>query len=284
MVAPIVTLATGEIVHPGYKLLKHLGRGGWGEVWKAVDQDGQYRALKFLPCSSQQVAHKEIRGLQSIRQLKHPYITDIEQVWADSGYIVIAMALAEGTLTDLFEVYYQEYNAPPVAKVLLPFFEQVASALDFLNSRQHVINGRRVAVRHCDIKPSNLLIFDQTLKVADFSLAVQTSSPMWYHERVGTMNFAAPEVLRGWLSDRSDQYSLAVSYFQMRTGNLPYPPISKKQPDFYRNYVRPAPELSELETKAEQDVVGRALNPTPHDRWPSCEDFINELKSACNVQ
>src|SRR5207302_3208300 len=107
-----------------------------------------------------------------------------------------------------------------------------------LNARQHVLGGQRVAIRHCDIKPSNLLLQGQTLKVADFSLATLTSSEMWYHRRAGTLDYAAPEVFQGRLSERTDQYALAVSYCLLRGGELPF---SDTPASFQSNYVRPAP-------------------------------------------
>ncbi len=277
MVAQLVTLTSGIEIYPGYKLCRFLGRGGWGEVWKALGKDGKSYALKFLPCSSPQAASREIRGLQSVRQLIHPNIIDIHQVWADSRYIVIAMELAEGSLQDIFEVYFDEYEEPISAEFLMPLMSQAAAALDFLNTRQHMINGRRVAVRHCDVKPSNLLLVGKSLKLADFSLAVQATASMCYHEKVGTLNFAAPEVLQGWLSDRSDQYSLAVTYCQLRMGMLPYPPAPPKRIRYDRDYVRPPPDLSYFEPE-ERKIIGRALCTTPQDRWPTCSEFIFRLQ------
>src|SRR5262249_37006428 len=144
-------------------------------------------------------------------------------IWCSAGYIVIAMELAEGNLLDLLDVYYAEFDTPIIPEHLCQYLMQAASALDFLNTRQHQLNGRRVAVRHCDVKPSNLLVLGKQIKLADFSLSVQTTSPMWYHRKLGTLDYAAPEVFQGWLSDRTDQYALAVSYVQLRTGHLPFP-------------------------------------------------------------
>src|SRR5262249_34275323 len=104
------------------------------------------------------------------------------------------MELAEGSLSDLLAVSQDEMGHALSRQNTCFFLRQAAAALDFLNARQHQINGRRVAVRHCDVKPSNLLVFDNRVKLADFSLSVQTTSPMWYYERVGTLDYAAPEV------------------------------------------------------------------------------------------
>lgn len=273
MVAKLISFVTGSEPLPGYRLCHFLGRGGYGEVWKATDPNGREVALKFIPCSGRRSASREIRAIQSVRQVRHPNLIDTYQVCADARYLIIVMELAEGSLLDLFDIYMDESGGPIPAKDLCFYLGQVASALDFLNTRQHHISGRLVAVRHCDVKPSNLLVFGDTIKLTDFSLSVQATAPMWYYERVGTLDYAAPEVFQGSLSDRTDQFSLGVTYFYLRTGEFPYPVPPR---GFERNYCRPAPDLSPLDAK-EQPIVARALSATPHDRWPSCAEFIRHL-------
>ena len=271
--AQAVALCQGVEPFPGYHLVRFLGRGGWGEVWQADQLDGPPVALKFLPCDSQLVAVQEIRALQSIRQLQHPHLIRTESIWAFPGHVVIAMELAEGSLFDLMDIYRADYNSCIFPQHLCYYLAQAASALDFLNTRQHYLNGRRVAVRHCDVKPSNLLVLNGQVKVADFSLAAQTASSMGYHRRVGTLNYIAPELFQGRLSERSDQYSLAVTYCELRGGRLPFP---ETPAGAGKDFVRPSPDLS-LVTPAEATVLARALSPVPQDRWPSCTDLMDRL-------
>jgi len=266
-------LAPNQEPFPGYRLTHHLGCGGWGDVWQASRPDGQYVALKFLACDSPLAAAQEIRALQSIRQLQHPHLIKISQIWAWSGYIVIAMELAEGSMLDLLDVYLADYGTFIVAEHLCQYLGQAAEAIDFLNTRQHQINDQRVAVRHCDVKPSNMLVLKGKVKLADFSLSAITPSSMCSHRRVGTLHYAASEVFQGWLSERTDQFALAVSYVQLRCGKLPF----KDTPStFVKGYVRPAPDLSLLEPW-EWPIIKRALAPVPQDRWPSCSEFIDQL-------
>jgi serine/threonine protein kinase, bacterial len=261
---------------PGYRLVQHLGRGGCGEVWKAVGPEGRPEALKFLFCDSDLVAGQEVRALQMVRQLRHPHLMGINQVWCTANYIIIAMELAEGSLLDLLDVSYAEFGTPIAAAHLCHFLSQAAAALDFLNTRQHHLGGQRVAVRHCDVKPSNLLVREGQIKVADFSLAALVTAPLGYHRKAGTLDYAAPEVFQGRLSDRTDQYALAVSYVQLRTGQLPF----RDTPSTFRSsYVRPTPNLS-LVTPPEQPVLRRALDPVPQNRWPSCGEMMERL-SEC---
>jgi serine/threonine protein kinase len=273
-------LDAGVEPFPGYRLHSFLGRGSWGEVWKAHKPDGQPIALKFLTCESTQAAATEIRALQAIRQLRHPNLIRIEQVWCHLGYLIIGMELAEGSLLDLLDVYRAEFNQPIAAEHVCHYLVQIAAALDFLNARQHLVGGRRVAIRHCDVKPSNLLVFGETAKLADFSVATQSTSELWYHRRVGTLDYIAPEVFQGRLSDRSDQYALAVTYCHLRGGRLPFP---NGPTTFARDYVRPAPDL-EMLSPAERPVVARALCPVPQDRWSTCAEMVAALARSLTAK
>jgi serine/threonine-protein kinase len=275
-VAKPVVLAPDLEPFPGYRLARPLGRGGWGEVWQARRPDGQHVALKFLPSDCALAGAQEVRALQSIRQLQHPHLIRVDQIWGWSGYVVIAMELAEGSLVDLLDVYCRDYGTCIVAEHLCHYLGQAADAIDFLNARQHVLNERRVAVRHCDVKPSNLLVLKAQVKLADFSLAMLTTSPIGFHRRAGTLNYAAPEVFQGQLSDRTDQYALAVSYVELRTG---YFPFHDTPSTFERTYQRPEPDLALLEPW-ERSIIARGLDPVPQDRWPSCREMMERLTMA----
>lgn len=269
-------LRTGMEPYPGYKLGQLLGRGGFAEVWEAETTTGETVALKFLPCNDGLAASKEVRSIQGVRQLRHPNLIHIEQVWVHLGYIVVAMELAEGSLLDLLDAYNSEFNTCVAPEQVCLLLSQAAEGIDFMNSRQHTLDGRRVAFQHCDIKPSNILLFGDTVKLADFGLASPTSSAMKSHRRAGTLDFTAPEVFQGRLSDWTDQYALGVSYCQLRTGLMPF---ADTPPSFQRTYVRPVPDLSMLPEK-ERPIVARALAPVPQDRWPSCKEFMSRISQV----
>src|SRR4051812_31633677 len=73
-----VPLQTGMQPFPGYRLLQVIGRGGFAEVWEAKRTDDATVALKFMPCSDNLAAAKEIRAIESIRRLDHPNLVQIE--------------------------------------------------------------------------------------------------------------------------------------------------------------------------------------------------------------
>jgi serine/threonine protein kinase len=259
--------------YPGYRLRQRIGRGGFAEVWEAVNSQGETIALKFMPCGDNLAASKEIRAIRSIQQLVHSNLIRIDQVFANLGYIIIAMEMAEGSLLDLFDAYQMELGTPIAPEQVSLYLAQAAEALDFLNKRQHHLEGRRVAFQHCDVKPSNMLLFGDTVKLSDFGLATSTTSTIRMHRRSGTLDYAAPEVFQGRLSEWTDQYALAVTYCVIRGGRLPF---SDTPPKFESSYVRPAPDLTMLPPQ-DWPIVSRALSPVPQDRWPTCSELIAHL-------
>lgn len=262
-------LSVGKELCPGYRLRRLLGRGAYGHVWEA-DADGHPVALKFLPCVDGRSVSHEVRSVQLLRQLSHPHLTRVHQVWCHRGYVVVVMDRADGSLQDLLEAYQLEHGTPVPADEACALLTQAATALDFLNARDHLLNGQRVGLQHGDVKPSNLLLFGETVRLCDFGLCSPSADPLNGRRRGATAEYAAPEVLQGRSSDWADQFALAVTYSQIRTGQLPYPVprTSGQRPD-----LRPLPER-------ESAVIARALAPVPPERWPSCGDFMFQLRKA----
>ena len=266
-------LQSGLEPFPGCRLGQRLGHGGFGEVWQASARDGTSIALKFLPCDNSQDVVTELRSLQAIRELQHPNLISIYRVWCHLGYIVVAMEQADGSLADLLEAYQSEFGTPIVPEQVLMLLSQVAAALDFLNAKQHKVGGKVVGIQHCDVKPRNLLVFGDTVKLTDFGLSSLISSQLQVHRRAGTLAYTAPEVFQGRLSNWTDQYSLAVTYCELRGGALPFPETPQT---FSTGYIRPAPDLSMLPPR-ERPIIARALAPVPQNRWPLCSELMHQL-------
>jgi len=268
-------LAITPELHPGYRLRRLRGRGTFGQVWEAETDAGEPVALKFLACVSNQ-AGMEVRSLQLIRDLSHPGLVRIGKVWSAAGCLVVAMELADGSLADLLQVYRADLGTALPRDHLLPLLVQAADALDFLNTCQHYLHNQWVTIQHCDVTPNNLLVFDKAVKLSDFGLTTAMTSNEKTHHRAGTPAFAGPEVFQGRVSERTDQYALAVCYCVLRGGRLPFPDTPA---NFEPGYIRPAPDLGMLDPE-ERPAVTRALAPAPQDRWPSCGELVARLARA----
>ena len=247
-------------------------------MWEAIDPRGSRIAVKFMDGKASGASVGETRIIQAVQKLRHPNLLRIDHVWSIPGYIVIAMELADGSLLDLLDIYQHEYNRPLAPELAINYLRQAAAGLDFLNAQNHTFDGRKIGYLHRDVKPSNLLLVGETLKLADFGLCIPFGTLSVACNRGGTPDFAAPEVHRGALSESSDQYSLAVTYYYLRTGKLPFP---APPADFQREYSynRPPPDVSGV-GPGEQIVLERALHLEPQLRWPSCTGLIDALHYA----
>jgi serine/threonine protein kinase len=261
----------------GHRLKRRLGQGAFGEVWSASAPDGSTVALKFIDCQGKpgSLIAQEIRMMRSLHDLRHANFIQLHSVCSSPPYIIITMERADGSLRDLQAIYQQESGKNIPAGHLLELLEQAARALDFLAElRLDGVSMAAGAVQHCDIKPSNLLVMGDCLKVADFGLCA-TAQPMGDRGFRGTPGYAAPELYEGRTTSRTDQFALAVTYCDLCLGNRV---VINRNEDLSRYPGLPI-DLSRVRDR-EYPVLIRALSERWTDRWPSCQEFIAALKVA----
>ncbi len=263
----------------GHRITHYLGSGGFGQVWAATAPDGSPRALKFLDCRDKPASTvaREVRMMRGLCELRHPRFIRLYDVCATAHYLVLSMERADGTLYDLEAAYRQEGVRSIAPEHLLELFDQAAEALDFLAGYR--LPGQGLAaggLQHCDIKPSNLLLVGDCLKVADFGLCSSTLRS-GVRGFMGTVPYAAPELHAGRASCRTDQFALAVTWCELTAGDR----LVIKPPSGRRHHPQQGIplDLSKVRDR-EYPVLARALDPRWTNRWPSCRDFLAELRKA----
>jgi serine/threonine protein kinase len=193
-------------------------------------------------------------------------------VWQTEGQLVIATELGEKTLLDRLQESIGQGGVGIEAEELLGYMAEAAEGIDLLNSGHEDQAG----IQHRDIKPSNLLLVGGSVKVADFGLARLLDHDGADHSGRMTPAYAAPEFFDGRIAAQSDQYSLAVTYCQLRSGRLPFTGTAA---ELMAGHLNKEPDLTML-PECERPVVARALAKKPADRWPSCRAFVEALRTA----
>ena len=251
----------------GYRLHERIGVGGFGEVWRAIGPGGFPKAVKILFGNlSGPQAETELRSLNRIRDLRHPFLLTVERVEIVDGRVVIVTELADRSLDDRFKEIVASGQKGIPRDELIAYLRDAADALDFM-SEQH-------GLQHLDVKPDNLLLQGSHAKVGDFGLTKSLSATGHSLVNGFTPLYAPPELFDGRPERGSDQYSLAIVYQTMLTGVPPFNGRSAAQ--LTSQHLKSAPDLTVLHP-SDRAVVARALSKSPRTRFPSCRQFIDEL-------
>lgn len=258
-------LRKGEMF-AGYEVVRLLGSGGMGEVYLVRHPRLQRdEALKVLRADVDTVNDSlRARFLQEANlaaQLAHPNVVGVYDCGEYEGRLWISMAYIDGL--DAARLLKTKYPAGFAQDDVIKIVTAVADALDYAHSRN---------LLHRDVKPANILVTDshpgqRRVFLADFGIArgLEDSGGLTATNMVvGTRGYAAPEQLAGTRIDgRADQYALAATAFQLFTGE--HMAVGSRLGAI-------KPELTSFDT-----VIGKALAPTPGDRFPSCRDFAVAL-------
>jgi serine/threonine protein kinase len=220
------TEAPGARIGP-YKLLQEIGRGGFGVVWMAEQEEPIRRrvALKIIKAGmdTKEVIARFEAERQALALMDHPNIAHVFDAGAtDSGRPFFVMELVRGVAITR---YCDENRLPVEARLKL-----------FMTVCQAVQHAHQKGVIHRDLKPSNILV---TLhdgvpvpKVIDFGIAKATRSRLTektlftqFHAFIGTPAYTSPEQMEMSGLDvdtRSDIYSLGVLLYELLTGRPPF--------------------------------------------------------------
>lgn len=241
------------------RVVKRLGRGGFGEVYEVESPSGVRSAVKVSldPIDGKNAAvKKELENLDVVKDLtRHPHIVNLLDFWLVAHYLVTRWELAtDGSLREKLEEYEKQGQKGLPQELLLEWMKEVAEAVDFLNSK---------GIYHRDIKPSNLLLFHGHVKIADLGLAKVVGASTASHTGSGTMGYIP---LEAWqehrLTSTVDLYSLAATYVKLRTGEDPF---GRTPHEVVERQKSGNPVVMGLRPE-EVELVRRALATRPEER------------------
>src|SRR5215831_12751237 len=180
------------------------------------------------------------------------------------------MELADKSLHDLFGECQKAGLVGIPRDALLRYMRDAAEALDHMNEKHNL--------QHLDIKPRNLFLISDRCKVADFGLVKHLERQSASRLLGGvTPLYAPPETYSGKISGQSDQYSLAIVYQELLTGQRPF--TGKNVRQLAQQHLQEEPELRTL-PEPERPVIARALAKDSAKRFPNCLAFVRALYNA----
>lgn len=268
-----------------YRLLAKIGEGGMGVVWKALDTSlNREVALKLLPDALSQDPDRLAR-LESeariVAALNHPNIVTLHSMEEAEGRRFLTLELVEGQpLAELI----------PSGGLPLPEFVRIAHAVVEALSAAH-----RRGITHRDIKPRNIMVGKDSVKVLDFGLAQSPKAPAPVPDAsdlptrtqvdddrvVGTLAYMSPECVEGLPADaRSDLFSLGAVLYEMATGRRPFEGGSTAAviSSILRDSPVPPTRLNEAYPARLDRIVGRCLEKDPRFRFPTAQSVAWELE------
>jgi len=195
----------------------------------------------------------------------------------EARWMAVSMRLGgKNLLQRLAECQEQGHTGIP-PKELLRLIEESAKGLDYLNFSPDLNSGTD-SLQHCDVKPANIVLVGDSAVVCDFGLArIMAQDQATMSSVAGTPAFLPPEAINGKTSRNSDQYSLAVTYYQLRTGKLPL--TGRSTGEIIIEHLHGKLTFDDVPDE-ERAVLRRATHFKPEERFESNSAMVEALREA----
>lgn len=251
-------------------LRERIGAGGYGEVWKADAPGGLVKAVKLVyGYLNEERATTELKAFNRIKQVRHPFLLSLERIEIVEGQLVIVTELADSSMKEWYEEC-RKAGLPGIPREeLIGYLRDAADALDYMSNH--------FSLQHLDVKPENLLLVAGHIKVGDFGLVKDLRDGTASLMQGMTPIYAPPEVFDGRATSQSDQYSLAIVFQEMLTGQLPFPGRTLAQ--LASQHLHSPPRLNMLPA-ADRAIIGRALSKDPAGRFKDCREMVEALANS----
>jgi tRNA A-37 threonylcarbamoyl transferase component Bud32 len=238
-----------------YELLSKLGEGGMGSVWRARDLKltREVAIKRIRGATSPALQERFLRETRALTGLSHPNVVTVFDAGEDSYGNYLVMELVSG------KTLAQRLKEGPI---------EASQSVDlFCAMCRGMSHAHKRGVVHRDLKPSNVMLNDDGVaRILDFGLVRLEGSGDLSLTGVGmgTLDYASPEQKQdgGAADERSDVFALGLVFYEMLTGRRPSPM-----------------HLHKIE-RPWRDVLERATEPEPDQRYRSMDEMLAEAESA----
>jgi serine/threonine protein kinase len=275
----------GQILD-GYRLIRFLGRGGFGEVWLCRSEAmGGYHAIKFIAGASPELLEKEYHALALYRnaaaKLRSPHLVPIEHINRNGTGLYYVMPLADGVSdADPSDPSWQPLSLSALIQTratLAKWFSvaEIHAILQPVLSALQTLSDAGLV--HRDVKPENILFFNGSPCLGDISLLGEDASVV---TRRGTPGYATPS---WYLGGHPDMFGAAATLYTLLTGNLPdkmgraaflWPPLGESS----------LSESERTEWKRLHSVIRRATEEKVSERFVDFRTMAEAVAGAVEKQ
>jgi eukaryotic-like serine/threonine-protein kinase len=264
-----------------YRIEKVVARSGMASIFRALNErTGQPVAIKIPhpEMEADPVFYDRFRREQEIgEKLDHPGVMKVFPN-GDHSDFYMAMEWVDGRL--LRQILNEQPKLSPERAVNIAL--QIASALEYIHAH---------GVVHRDLKPENIMVDAQDrIKLIDFGIAANVGSRRLtfakFSQTLGTPDYISPEQVKGKRGDgRSDIYALGVMLYEMLTGKVPFSGANAFviMNDRLLNNPVPPREIDPTISPQLQEMIYRALERNPAQRYQSAREFANDLQHPDQV-
>jgi tRNA A-37 threonylcarbamoyl transferase component Bud32 len=259
----------GRCVGNSYRLIRPIGQGATGTVWRGEDNTtGDPVAVKLLHDSLLRQPRLVTRFVQErtiLLMLRHPNVVRVRDLFSVGETLGLVMDLVDGG--NLREHLHRSGTVAPGEAARLG--SQVAAAL---------AEAHELGIIHRDLKPDNVLLdADGQTRLTDFGIARILTLPSMTTPNavVGTPHYMAPEAFHGTTpSAATDVYALGVLLYELVCGRPPY--RSDSIPELMRLHAEGDPDRRDGMPAALWRVILRCLATRPKAR-PAASELVNDL-------
>ena len=268
-------IESGMYIANRYEIIEKVGVGGMADVYKAKDVTlGRNVAIKVLKQEFSEdfnFVTKFRTEAQSAASLEHPNIVNIYDVGSENGIYYIVMEFVDGITLKDYITKKGRLNYKETLSIAIQVSRGIGAAHE---------NG----IIHRDIKPQNIIIStDGKVKVTDFGIAHAASGNTIHSDVMGSVHYASPEQARnGYVSDRSDIYSLGVVMYEMVTGRVPFDGDSTVQiaiQHLQDEMIAPGTYAPDLPVSLEK-IILKCTQKNPDRRYESMEKLLVDLRKS----
>jgi eukaryotic-like serine/threonine-protein kinase len=263
-----------------YRIDKSIARSGMASIFRATDtRDNRVVALKVPhpDMEADPILFDRFNREAGIgERLNHP---NVMRVFGDEkrSRVYMVMEWCEGRL--LRQIMDEEK---------LPHERAIKITKGVLRALEYIHNN---GVVHRDLKPENIMVNgDDHIKLIDFGIASDNSARRLTYANftatLGTPNYISPEQVKGKRGDgRSDIYSMGVILYELLTGKLPFtgPSPLAAMNDRLLNHPVPPTVADPTITPQLQEVIYRALERDPKNRYATAHEFLHDLEHLDQV-